>query len=122
MNVDHFFWIDTEDLRAPPPSTSVKFSALGKPKRFSLEDDLLADFRELPKRKSLDLDDFAVVNVGPSVVPTYMPSLRVFTYNVSAVEEEEGEDDEDDGEDGDAGSEGKKKKKKKGDKRKHGHR
>jgi len=85
MNVDHFFWIDTEDLRAP-------ISSVKGPKKQSLADELLADFRELPGRKKLDFDDFAFVNVAPSVVPTYMPSLRVFTYNVTGNQNGSGVD------------------------------
>jgi endopolyphosphatase len=43
---------------------------------------LLKDFSGLPE--DVDYGDYSVINVSPSVVPTYFPSLRVFTYNVSA--------------------------------------
>lgn len=72
MNVDHFFWIDTEDLRVP----SVRFKD-----KSTLANDLLVDFRGIPTKKAIDLDDYSIINVAPSVVPTYFPSLRVFTYN-----------------------------------------
>lgn len=79
------------------------------------------------------MDDYAIINVAPSVVPEYFPSVRVFTYNVTgaaeAMTESEGDtvafvDGEEDGthvDDHDVDAEDKKKKKKKGSKRKHGH-
>jgi endopolyphosphatase len=45
----------------------------------TLEGDVLRDFQDLPKPKKLHLDDYAIINVGPSVIPTYFPSVRVFT-------------------------------------------
>ncbi|KAF9646747.1 hypothetical protein BDM02DRAFT_3156429 [Thelephora ganbajun] len=43
---------------------------------------LLKDFSELPE--DVDYGDYGVINVSPSVVPTYFPSFRVFNYNISA--------------------------------------
>jgi len=110
MNVDFVSWIDIEDVRHP--TTSAKFQRpLKDSKKLTLEDELLADFRELPARKKLNLDNFAFVNVAPSVVPTYLPSVRVFTYNATEL----------DGVDDGTEDTSKRKKKKKGNKRKHGH-
>ena len=46
---------------------------------------LVDEFSALPtEAKGLDLANYAVINVGPSVVPNpYLPSFRVFSYNVS---------------------------------------
>jgi len=127
-----------------------------KKKRYSLPQTLRKDFKSLPPAKTpkngtghkINYDDYVVVNVGPSVVPAYLPSVRVFRYNVtewnnppnkSAPLEEpepefayegqtvfsldggdEAKEDDDDEEDEDgAPGDGKKKK---GSKRHHGHR
>ena len=42
---------------------------------------LVEEFSDLPKVENLDHDNYAVVNVAPSVVPTYLPSFRIFVYN-----------------------------------------
>lgn len=57
--------------------------------------------------EQIDYDDYVVVNVAPSVVPTYQPSIRVFSYNVTnwgvgtatTATEVDNEDDEDESED-----------------------
>ncbi|KAG8976510.1 Endopolyphosphatase, partial [Tulasnella sp. 427] len=100
MNVDHFFWIDAHELHhgVSDPSflsqlwdkiTSFSWSATQKP-RYSLAKTLRKDFRSLPPNKSKDneteainYDDYAIVNVGPSIVPAYLPSVRIFSYNVT---------------------------------------
>ena len=68
----------------------------------------------MPKKSKIDLDEWAVINVSPSVVANpYLPSLRVFSYNVTS--HNAGLQDYTD-------VDGQKKKKRKGSKRKHGHR
>ncbi|KAG8970624.1 Endopolyphosphatase [Tulasnella sp. 425] len=162
MNVDHFFWIDAHELHhgVSDPSllsqlwdkiTSFSWSTTAK-KRYSLAKTLRKDFRSLPPHRSKDneteainYDDYAVVNVGPAIVPAYLPSVRVFTYNVthwtpsngvvgedeelfkeeaSPEDEDEDEDDDDDDDDDDDEEdvESEPDKKKKGSKRHHGHR
>lgn len=81
----------------------------------------MRDFAALPKKaKKTDLDEYAVINVSPSLVPNpYLPAFRVFTYNVSGTALA-GNGDAAEGEDG-LENQKKKKKKKKGSKRKHGH-
>ena len=46
---------------------------------------LIEDFSTLPKSaKHTKYEDYAVVNVGPSVVPNpYVPTFRIFSYNIS---------------------------------------
>jgi hypothetical protein len=51
-------------------------------KHKGLDKVLLRDFSELPKH--VDYGDYGVINVSPSVVPTYFPSFRIFNYNASA--------------------------------------
>ena len=46
-----------------------------------LHEDLREDITRLPKR--LHHDDYVVVNVGPSVIPSYYPSYRIFQYNIT---------------------------------------
>ena len=83
-------------------------------KRSSLADTLMQDFSELPKKAKTDLDEYAVINVGPSVVPNpYLPSFRVFAYNITEAGSVNAMKEKD---------KKKKKKKKKDSKRNHGHR
>lgn len=94
-----FFFLEAIDL---VPKTKFKFiNGVG------LYESLLKDFSTLPKSSNIVMDEYAVVNVAPSVVPNpYLPSFRIFTYNISrnAQHELQGA-----------------LKKKKGSKRKHGH-
>lgn len=48
---------------------------------------LIQEFSALPKSaKNTKYEDYAVVNVGPSVVPNpYVPTFRIFSYNISEV-------------------------------------
>jgi endopolyphosphatase len=47
-------------------------------------DAILDDFSRLPKAKDVKLDEYAVINVSPPVVPNpYVPTFRVFAYNVT---------------------------------------
>lgn len=66
---------------------------------------LIQEFSALPE--SANYDDYAVVNVGPSVVPNpYIPTFRIFSYNITEV---------------DVGSQNTEKGQEKESKRKHGH-
>lgn len=52
-----------------------------------LYESLLEDFSGLPKRKNANLDEYAVINVSPPVVPNpYLPTFRIFSYNVTGAE------------------------------------
>ncbi|KAJ7771376.1 endopolyphosphatase [Mycena maculata] len=76
MNADHFFFLEADDLELRDPP-----AAMGKEALF---DTLIADFRAMPKAKNINLDNYAVVNVAPAVVPNpYLPGFRVFSYNAT---------------------------------------
>ncbi|KAJ3880320.1 Metallo-dependent phosphatase-like protein [Lentinula edodes] len=80
-NADHFFLIEAKDIEV----TNDVHHGL---KHDNLCDSLLDDFAQLPKSGRTDLDDYAVINVSPPVVPNpYLPTFRVFTYNITDVED-----------------------------------
>ena len=75
----------------------------------SLADTLLEDFAGLPGKKEADVDEFAVINVGPSVVPNpYVPTFRVFVYNTTgeAYEQSRQQHDEEEEEEEEVGARG----------------
>ena len=79
-------------------------------KKGGLFETLLEEFSALPKSaKDTKYEEYAVVNVGPSVVPNpYVPTFRIFSYNITEVNVE-------------SWNAAQKKKKKEGLKRRHGH-
>ncbi|KAJ3869568.1 Metallo-dependent phosphatase-like protein [Lentinula novae-zelandiae] len=80
-NADHFFLIEAKDIKVTNDFPHVL-------KHDNLCDSLLDDFAQLPKSGRTDLDDYAVINVSPPVVPNpYLPTFRVFTYNITDVED-----------------------------------
>ncbi|KAI0759898.1 Metallo-dependent phosphatase-like protein [Irpex lacteus] len=107
MNADHFFVLDATNLH---PDTNAK-TRVTEPARIFADNDvdvggidseddtvsvsgkhrelyksLLKDFNHISKKssKKLDYDALTVVNVGPSVVPNpYLPSFRIYAYNLS---------------------------------------
>ena len=50
-------------------------------KAATLVDDLQNKYHHLPKH--VDEDDYAIINVAPSVRPTYLPAYRIWSYNVT---------------------------------------
>lgn len=50
-----------------------------------LFDCIIDNFETLPKtKKNVNLDDYGVISVSPSVVPNpYLPTFRIFTYNIT---------------------------------------
>ena len=57
-------------------------------KKDTLPRDLASDYNTLQKLDKLDLGAFSpIVNVAPSVIPVGYPAVRVFTYNVSGLNE-----------------------------------
>ncbi|TYJ52439.1 hypothetical protein B9479_006949 [Cryptococcus floricola] len=135
MNIDHFFFIDVDELEATsnllplsPSNASIqsygpylpnsyspsgRYTIQGRSGAKSLEQELKKDFGEMPGPRVLKLKDYAVMNVAPSVIPTYYPGIRVFSYNITGAEddfrglyeptdkqeEDEEEQDEEEGED-----------------------
>ncbi|KAJ7700104.1 hypothetical protein B0H17DRAFT_279239 [Mycena rosella] len=78
MNADHFFFLEANDLELIEPPKVANDG--------DLFETLLTDFAAIPKAKDIDLDNYAVINVSPSVVPNpYLPSFRVFSYNVTGA-------------------------------------
>lgn len=72
-NLDHFFFINVNELDSQPADFSAR-----KLNAESLPDELLKDFGGMPKINKVKLEDYVVVNVAPSIVPTYLPGIRVF--------------------------------------------
>ncbi|OSX60399.1 hypothetical protein POSPLADRAFT_1066706 [Postia placenta MAD-698-R-SB12] len=88
MNADHFFFLEAEHLEKYPrkkASASVDWDDPHSESRKGLYKTLLKDFEDLPKTaKNISYDDYGVVNVSPSVVPNpYLPSFRIFAYNIT---------------------------------------
>ncbi|KAF8076398.1 endopolyphosphatase, partial [Lyophyllum atratum] len=79
MNADHFSLLEAIDLEFTADQSGAKGDFV------SLYETLLHEFSTLPtESKDLDYSDYHVVNIAPPVVPNpYLPSFRVFSYNVS---------------------------------------
>nr|XP_018260508.1 uncharacterized protein I303_07429 [Kwoniella dejecticola CBS 10117]OBR82666.1 hypothetical protein I303_07429 [Kwoniella dejecticola CBS 10117] len=88
MNVDHFFFIDVDELESTPRQGDVGIYGAAD----ILKEELKKDFQDMPGPKDLKLKDYIAVNVAASVIPTYLPGLRVFTYNISGLGDEKNED------------------------------
>ncbi|KEI37912.1 uncharacterized protein L969DRAFT_51759 [Mixia osmundae IAM 14324] len=88
MNVDHWFWFDSSEILTLDERLAVQNATIHRQSDHeigvrSIDEDLLSDYKDLPKYRKLDLDDYSIVTVSPSIIPTYLPALRIFTYNVS---------------------------------------
>ncbi|WRT69448.1 uncharacterized protein IL334_006434 [Kwoniella shivajii] len=120
MNIDHFFFIDVDELESTPvarpkskarskknfspltanlsslPSLETRFSSDGRVITFgggdTLKEELKKDFQDMPSGKNLKLKDYVAINVAASVIPTYLPGVRVFSYNISGLGDERNED------------------------------
>lgn len=80
------FWTSYSPFSLPLPLSLSHSRPPTLKKKDTLPLDLAQSFLSLPKLGKLDLGTFApVVNVAPSVVTTYYPGVRVFTYNVSGL-------------------------------------
>lgn len=87
MNIDHFFWVDIEDVMKEPREPRMRatdFEALSQ--REWLHNTLHKDFKDLNALRKVHYDDYAVINVGPSVLPEYLPSFRIYHYNTTGYE------------------------------------
>lgn len=73
----------TTKLQALSTNTSLRdssrYSIRGRSANNGLQDELKKDFGEMPGPQKLLMKDYAVMNVAPSVIPTYLPGVRVFT-------------------------------------------
>ncbi|KAI5451729.1 Endopolyphosphatase, variant 2 [Naganishia albida] len=99
QNVDHFFFIDVDELEhtqgfAPQAEKvslfSQRMSTFGRNGDTALQQDLFKDFDDMPKVSKMKLEDYTVVNVSPSVIPTYLPGVRVYSYNVTGLKLDDG--------------------------------
>jgi endopolyphosphatase len=52
---------------------------MGRNSNAALVDTLRKDFGDMPGPNKLKVKDYAVMNVAPSVIPTYMPAVRVYS-------------------------------------------
>jgi endopolyphosphatase len=85
MNNDHFFLLEAGDLEFPSKSDLAPASdTVESEGHDGLYDSLINDFGDLPKKGKTDHDNYGVVNISPSVVPNpYLPSFRIYTYNIT---------------------------------------
>ncbi|KAG9123357.1 hypothetical protein FRC07_015054 [Ceratobasidium sp. 392] len=91
-NVDHFMIYGVDDILSPP---SMRIT--GRNKESSIAENVRASCKEFARKKKLDYDDYFIVNIGPSVIPEYTPSVRIFTYNVTNAESSDFDDNKDAG-------------------------
>ena len=80
-----FFLLDAQALsrRHNASLTSGNEATVLKHNKKELYRLLLQEFADVPKAENLDHDNYGVVNVAPSLVPTYLPSFRIFVYNTT---------------------------------------
>ncbi|ORY78497.1 Metallo-dependent phosphatase-like protein [Protomyces lactucae-debilis] len=74
VNIDHFYFMEYQQQK--------KVKAMGNPLQILL--DVRDDFDALPPATD-NLEHLAVVNVGPSVVPNFYPTLRVYDYETNPL-------------------------------------
>lgn len=58
---------------------SQRMSTFGRNGDTALQQELFKDFSNMPKISNMKLEDYTVINVSPSVIPTYLPGIRVYT-------------------------------------------
>jgi len=97
MNVDHFAFLRASDLdgKFPPLDPTAAAAAVGAAVgssggvRANAKNSgqqavsVKADLGDLPRKGKTFLGDFGVVNVNPSVIPTFLPALRVYAFNIT---------------------------------------
>ncbi|KAF9939429.1 Endopolyphosphatase [Mortierella alpina] len=98
-NIDHFFllsdrkvkpslWSEEDEVQEEEEDTALTFEDEDDYDRFhalgltSYLVDLWKQYEGIPKK--LNLSNYAVVLVSASVVPTYQPTFRVFTYQLAS--------------------------------------
>ena len=116
MNVDHFYFVDVIELEessaslyaannssagddflassfvGPQPRNrlegSGRYRTKGRGGNTALSETLRKDFGNMPSTRHLKLKDYAVLNVAPSIIPTYYPGVRIFQYNITGLDDE----------------------------------
>lgn len=62
---------------------------ISEPQPIDLYETLLREFSVLADQEDASEDDYAVVNVSPPIVPNpYLPTFRIFSYNVTGQEKQ----------------------------------
>ncbi|KAF8655288.1 hypothetical protein AX16_003187 [Volvariella volvacea WC 439] len=86
MNADHFAFIEAIDLEF----VSEESEKAPHTQREELYETLLREYAALPQDSDdVSMDDYAVINVSPPVVPNpYLPTFRVFSYNITENSDE----------------------------------
>ncbi|KAL8287125.1 hypothetical protein RQP46_003577 [Phenoliferia psychrophenolica] len=87
MNVDHFTFIGASDV-LPSSSSSRPLTSPSSPVNVlrssgSVAETLKETYEALPKRRKTHLEDYSVITINPSVIPTYFPAVRIWQYNTS---------------------------------------
>lgn len=81
MNLDMFF---IQESSQAATASSAGAEQLPPPVVMKhVETDLRHDYASLPGSARTHMDYYSLFYVSPSVIPTYMPSVRVWTYNTS---------------------------------------
>lgn len=60
-------------------AASGRYRAMGRNGNAALVDSLRRDFGDMPGPNKLRLKDYAVMNVAPSIIPTYIPAVRIYS-------------------------------------------
>lgn len=79
MNIDAFF-VQESSIVAPKTVSKAPTRAEDLKR---IECDLKHDYGTLPGPSRTDMDYYSAFHLAPSVVPTYFPSVRVWTYNTT---------------------------------------
>ncbi|SJX60952.1 related to PPN1-vacuolar endopolyphosphatase [Sporisorium reilianum f. sp. reilianum] len=77
MNTDAFFIQEDEEAAYRQQRQDVHVKEDGLP------GDLKQDYSTLPGKGRTDEDMYSVFYIAPSIIPTFYPSIRLWTYNVS---------------------------------------
>lgn len=83
MNIDAWFLQEEAELRVHVGSEGYDVEDGGDLHATSLSSDLRKDFDVVPTKQKTNPDAYLAFFVSPSVVPTYLPTVRVWTYNAS---------------------------------------
>ncbi|KAE8221553.1 hypothetical protein CF319_g5099 [Tilletia indica] len=81
MNVDAFFVQEDEEAVMFDTTADNITASDTSVHTYSLSDDLQDDYATLPGRKRTNLNYYHTFFVTPSIVPTFLPTIRVYTYN-----------------------------------------
>ncbi|WOO77660.1 Endopolyphosphatase [Vanrija pseudolonga] len=81
---EDFTFLGPELQHGPHLLKSGRFKVMGKRTQL-LKTELVKSFGEIPGPQNVKHKDYTVMNVGPSVIPTYIPSARIYSYNITGV-------------------------------------